>query len=554
MELRQYFSLFLRWLWLIVLGTALAAGTAFLVSAAIAPVYQATTTLYISQASNAALPSGLDYTSILGSERLARTYGELLKKRPVLNEVIDAFALRDDKGSRMTPEDLVKLVNVQLVRDTQLLQVTVENTNPALAARIADKLVAVFIKQNEAMQLARYVDSKQNLEKQLATLDQETKEAQKALDAARSASGASPADRQAEINRLEYAVTAYRNSYASLLKSYEEVRLAETKTVDNVIVAEPAQQPEKPVRPNKLMNTLLAAVVGLMLAVGVVFLIEYLDDTIKTPDELAAAMGITALGAISRTPPTTKPSETLITADQPKSPVAEAYRVLRTSVQFAGVNKPLRTMLVTSAGPGEGKSTIVANLGAALAQAGKKVVLVDADLRRPILHKIFELPGTSGLTNLLLMDEVKLDGYLFETKVQNLRLMPSGPLPPNPSELLGSQRLKAVIQALGAEADFVLFDTPPILPVTDAAVLSAAVDGVMFVVDAGRVRRDVAKRAAGMLKQVGASVFGGVVNKLRADRAGGYYYYDYQYYTPDGDKKSHRRHQRETQPTPAETS
>jgi protein-tyrosine kinase len=239
----------------------------------------------------------------------------------------------------------------------------------------------------------------------------------------------------------------------------------------------------------------------------------------------------------------------LITSEQPKSPVAEAYRVLRTSVQFAGVNKPLRTILVTSAGPGEGKSTVVANLGAALAQAGKKVVLVDADLRRPTLHRIFEVVGTRGLTNLLLMDEVKLDGCIFDTKVQNLRLIPSGPLPPNPSELLGSQRLKSVVQVLCAEADFVLFDTPPILPVTDAAVLSSAVDGVMFVVDAGAVRRDVAARAAGMLRQLGANVFGGVINKLRADRAGGYYYYDYQYYTPDGEKKSNRRHRGESKPS-----
>jgi len=539
MELRQYFAIFVRWLWLIILGTVLAAATAYIVSATMSPVYKATTTLFISQAANPSSPTALDYSSILGSERLARTYGELIKKRPVLQEVIDSLNLRDEKGNPLSLETLAASIDVRLVRDTQLVEVAVEHTDPALAAAIANRVTAVFIRQNEAMQLARFADSKQSLEKQLASLDQDIKDTQKALDAARAAAIAGTADKQAEVIRLENALTAYRSSYAALLKSYEDLRLAEARTVDNVIVAEPAQVPEKPVRPNKALKTLLAGVVGMMLAVGAAFLIEYLDDTVKTSEELNQALGVTALGVISRMPPTEKASDGLITAAHPKSHIAEAYRVLRTNLQFASVTRPLRSILVTSANPSEGKSTTVANLGVVLAQAGKRVILVDGDLRRPSLHKIFEVPNTAGLTNLLLQDEPCLDGHMADTRIENLKVIPSGPLPPNPSELLGSQRMKHLVEVLKEEADIVLFDSPPILPVADAAVLSTVTDGVMLVVEAGSTRRDVLAQARAALAQAGAYLVGAALNKLRPSRGSGYYYY--YYYTPEGERKRRKR-------------
>lgn len=539
LELKQYFAIFMRWLWLIILGAVLAAGAAYVVSASMPPVYQATATLFVSQPANPSSPVGLDYSSLLGSERLAKTYGELIKKRPILQEVVESLDLRDDKGNPMSPERLASSVDVKPVRDTQLINVAVEHTDPAMAAIIANKLTEVFIRQSDAMQMARFAASKQNLEKQLATLDQEIKETQKALEAARAAA-AGAGQQQAEVIRLENLIAAYKNSYASILKSYEDLRLTEARTVNNIIVAEPAQVPEKPVRPNKVMNTLLAGAVGMMLAVGTAFLIEYLDDTIKTPERLNQALGVTALGTIGRMPSTEKEPDRLIAAAHPKSHIAEAYRVLRANLQFAGVTRPLHSILVTSAGPGEGKSTTVANLGVVLAQAGKRVILVDSDMRRPSLHKFFEIPNTAGLTNLLLQDDPRLDGYIADTKIENLRVITSGPLPPNPSELLGSQRMKHLAEMLKGEADIVLFDSPPILPVVDAMVLSSIVDGVMLVVDTN-TRRDALARAGAALAQAGANVVGAALNKLRLGRGSGYYYYYYYYYTPEGERKRRRR-------------
>jgi len=344
---------------------------------------------------------------------------------------------------------------------------------------------------------------------------------------------------QARKQQLTSARDLAWETYQTLARKAAEVGVASQVKETEVRFAMPAVEPERPTKPNKMLNTLLASVVGAMLAVGAAFLIEYLDDTVKTSEELNQALGVTALGVISRMPPTEKEPDWLITAAHPKSHIAEAYRVLRTNLQFASVTRPLRSILVTSANPSVGKSTTVANLGVVLAQAGKRVILVDSDLRRPSLHKIFEVPNTAGLTNLLLQDEPCLDGHMADTRIENLKVIPSGPLPPNPSELLGSQRMKHLVEVLKEEADIVLFDSPPILPVADAAVLSTVTDGVMLVVEAGSTRRDVLAQARAALAQAGAYLVGAALNKLRPSRGSGYYYY--YYYTPEGERKRRKR-------------
>jgi protein-tyrosine kinase len=195
--------------------------------------------------------------------------------------------------------------------------------------------------------------------------------------------------------------------------------------------------------------------------------------------------------------------------------------------------------VVTSPNPVEGKSTTVANLGVVMAQAGKRVILIDADMRRPVLHRIFDVDNSRGLTDVLLSTELKLDGHLQPTGVENLRLLNTGPLPPNPSELLGSQRMAALIERLKEEADVILFDSPPSLAVADASVLATQTDGVLLVTDAGRTRRAMAKESVERFHKVGANLLGVVLNRLKAGR-GGYYYYYYYYYR-DG-QKHRRRH------------
>ena len=207
----------------------------------------------------------------------------------------------------------------------------------------------------------------------------------------------------------------------------------------------------------------------------------------------------------------------LITVADPRSPVSEAYRTLRTNLDFSSLDKPIKTMLVTSAGPGEGKSTVLANLAVTTAQAGRKVILVDCDLRLPTLHNIFDLKNDVGLTTMVVDDAAMESPPLRDTGVESLQLVSSGPLPPNPSELLGSRRMEEIIAALLERADVVLFDAPPVVAVTDAAVLATKVDGVLLVVNAGGTKRDYARVAKARLEKVNANLLGAVLNNVRFD-------------------------------------
>ncbi len=219
-------------------------------------------------------------------------------------------------------------------------------------------------------------------------------------------------------------------------------------------------------------------------------------------------------------------SSTLITISNPRSPISEAYRTLRTNLEFSGLDKPIRAMVVTSAAPEEGKSTTLANLAVTIAQAGKKVILVDCDLRRPSLQKIFNVSATAGFTDMMRDDTKMSKPPLQETGVSNLQLLTSGTLPPNPSELLASRRMGEVIAALQKQADMVLFDAPPVIAVTDAAVLASKVDAVLLVVSAGKTKREHAKKAKALLEKVNARLIGTVLNNVKGEASLYQYYSD----------------------------
>jgi non-specific protein-tyrosine kinase len=219
-------------------------------------------------------------------------------------------------------------------------------------------------------------------------------------------------------------------------------------------------------------------------------------------------------------------SEGLITITAPRSPISEAYRTLRTNLEFSSLDRPLKTLVATSPGPEEGKSTTLANLAVTLARAEKKVILVDCDLRRPSQHEIFGSTNSSGLTTMVVDEEAMSAPPLQETEVPGLWLLPSGPLPPNPSELLGSRRMEKIIALLSQRADLVLFDAPPVIAVTDAAVLASKVDGVLLVINAGGTKRDHAQRAKALLEKVNAHLVGAVLNNVKIDASLYSYYAD----------------------------
>lgn len=523
MELRRYFNLLLRWWWLLALGTVLAAGSAYAVSKSSTPVYQASTTLLVDQSRQATV----DYASILTSERLTQTYAEWLKKRPVLDEVIKRLQLP------MDAETLARAVDVAPVRNTQLLVVLVDDRDPARAAAIANLLPEVFREQSSAIQAQRFAEAKASVEDQRDQVEADIAQTQALLTQAQADQNA------AEVNRLQTSLRELQTTETNLAQSLAAVRLEESKSSDSVFAIERAEIPTRPIRPRTALNTLLAAVVGAMLAFGVVFLIEYLNDVLQTPDDVQNALGLTTLSAVPDVAESTIVEINAIRGGQ--SAVAEAYRVLRTNLQFAAVGRPLRLLLVTSASPSEGKSVTSANLAATLAQSGRRVILVDCDLHRPRLHRILNLPNNVGLTVALVDEQADPMALMQETVAPGLRVMTSGPLPPNPAEILGSARMRELLAALAEQADILVLDSPPILAVSDAAILASQVDGVLLVVDAGKTRAEIARRGMMSLQQVQARMVGVVLNRV-PQRRSSYYYYKHDYSADQGSRRqSHRR-------------
>jgi polysaccharide biosynthesis transport protein len=509
-------------MWLIALGVAVALGSTYLAVRDQPPIYQAKATLVVGQVLEQQQPSAND---IWTAQDLAQTYASIATGRKIQEGAMQALGLSWLPGYTASP-----------VPNTQLLEIRVVDTDPQRAAAVANEVANQLILQSpgnrgplEAQRQAFVEQQLNDLEASIEATKAEIARLQKDLGGMFSAREI--ADTQNQIAALQQKLSNDQANYGQLLAFLGE------GSVNRLSLIEPAVAPGAPSGPGKMRTLLMAAAVGLVLAVGTAFLLEYLDDTIKTPEDVEKSMHLTTLAGISRIPED-KPGEPLITVKHPKSPISEAYRVLRTNLQFSSLDRPLRTLLVTSPNPTEGKSTTVANLGVVMAQAGRRVILVDSDLRRPVLHRIFGVENTGGLTDALLSPEPILDGHLLSTGVENLRLLNTGALPPNPSELLGSQRMAQLVERLKEEADVILFDSPPSLAVTDASVLATQTDGVLIVADAGRTRRSLARESAERLRQVGARVVGVALNRLKPGR-GGYYYY-YYYYSQDGKRKRKR--------------
>ena len=508
MELRQYVALLRKWIWLVILLAVIAAAASFVISRRSTRIYQASVTLMVNQATNPAITAG--YSDILTSERLARTYASLLVSQPVLDETAQRLGI--------SPKLLDEAITVTPVRDTQLLQIKVEGTLPELTAQIANTLPVIFVERNAELQLGRATESKLKLVEEIANTEKDLAETQQQLKTVTD---------DTQRTRLETSLAQYRNTYSTLVANYQQVVLAVAQANNNIVVAEPATVPERPIRPRTRTNVMLATIVGVLLALGIAFLIEYLDDTVKTPDDVSRVSGLSTLGAIARLKESGGTRQ-LIAWMRVKSPESEAYRTLRTNIQFSSVDNPIRSLLVTSSSPGEGKSTTTANLAVVLAQTGQRVVVVDTDLRRPVLHKVFGIPNNIGLTTALLAGEsLSLEDYLQPTEIDTLSVLTSGPIPPNPSELLGSHRMQHLIEVLAQAADIVIFDSPPVLAVTDAVVLGRQVDGVLVVADAGNTREHALAQAVAELQKTGANVLGVALNRLDTRRGGYYYYYYY---------------------------
>ncbi|MCP4128243.1 MAG: polysaccharide biosynthesis tyrosine autokinase [Gammaproteobacteria bacterium] len=527
MELLEYWHLFRRWLWLILLAAMVAAGAAYAFSIYQTPIYQASTRLEVS-------PSGdssplVSYADVLVNERLTSTYAHKLTARPVLIKAFESVV--EDAEKHMGLAD----ISVQPLRDTQLIDLQVQHPSPFVAAAIANNLPKVFITFNSVQQSERFRESKWSLETELASINEEIMQVEEGIQALNGVIDLESENRRILLgNRL----AQYRSSYSFILAQLEEIRLAEASGLDTITVIEEALVPISPVRPRVLLNTLLAGIVGAMLGLGAAFLIEYLDDTVKTPDDVGRSTGLNTLGVVAKDRRRRDRERSIVTLIDPRSSNAEAYRALRTGIQFSGVDAPIRKLLITSTGPKDGKSVTAANLAVVMAQAGNRVVLVDADLRKPRQHIIWDLPNTVGLTGALLLEKILEDiSYLLSpTSVEDLWVITSGQVPPNPSELLGSHKMQALTDRILQDHDIVVFDSPPALAVTDPIVLGQAMDGVLVVVSAGENREQALVQTVMELQKVNANVLGVVLNKYKERSSSGYYYHYYNRYYDDSDE------------------
>jgi polysaccharide biosynthesis transport protein len=524
MELRQYVNTLLKWWWLIVASVAIATVSSYFGTLAIAPTYQASTTLMVGQALQNPNPSTAEFYT---GQVLAQSYVDLLRRQPVMEGTLKTLGLTWDWRV------LQEMVSSRVIASTQLLEISVLDTDPQRVSVLADEIARQLILQSPAGTDPAAAANREFVLTQIEDLKTKIKNSQdeqRQLDdtIAKANSARQIEDARTRQAALQSQVSIWQATYAQLLTNLQQ------GTPNFLSIVESAQAPTEPVGPRLGENLLLAAVIGLVLAVGAAFLAEYIDDTLKSPDDVQQTLGLTTIGGIARIAGDDYPSK-LITVEEPRSVIAEAYRVLRTNLQFSAVDRPLRTVMVTSPNPVEGKSVTAANLAVVIAQSGKRVILIDADLRRPVQHRIFSMSNNLGLTNLLSDSSVQPDDALQATPVDNLRVIASGPLPPNPSEMLGSKRMSDLIEMLKQQSDTIVFDSPPVMAVTDATVLATRVDGCLLVVDAGRTRRNAAKRSKDALLAVGAQVYGIALNRLTSRNGGPYYHY---YYSEDG---QHRR-------------
>lgn len=516
----EYAQILWHWAWLLVLAAVIAGASAFYITNLQPRVYQSEALVMVNGASGLQFDSS---SSLYLGAQLATTYARTMTTKPILETVSERL------GYPIDP----KAIKVVQVENSQLINITATDTDPQRAADIANTLVSVFSDQIMADQTSRYKDLKSNLETEIANTDKQIATINAKLAAiSTDSSGAviNPNDLVTQA-QLETTLSQYQQARSALFSDYQQLSLSEIQSTSTIVQKDPAIANSIPIQPQPVRSALLAAVVGLMLAAGIIFLISFLEDSIRDPEEITRKWGVPVLGVIAKYEFT---NGTIITMDQPRSPVSESFRSLRTNLQFASVATPLQTILVTSASPEDGKTSVVANLANVISQNDRRVVVIDADLRKPRIHKIFKLSNRTGLTDYFLNSQDQLNGALMKTEMKGLTVITSGSLPPNPSELLGTDRMVEVIKLLTTHFNTIILDSPPLLAVTDALVLAPRVDGVILVIDPRKTKRAAVQHVIEQLKQVNANLLGVVFNNVRIDRTHYYYNRDYYYGKPYG--------------------
>jgi non-specific protein-tyrosine kinase len=514
-DFRKYLRAFFRWWWIILLLTGAAVLSSYFYSQRLPRVYEATTAVNVGQSIQVADPTIQDIDT---SRRLAQTYALIIRRQPIMQAVIESLDL--DMGWR----ELRSLTSVYLVPTTQIIEISVRASAPHTAAIIANEIAHQLILYSPTLSNNQGTDSDETrifVTERLDRLREKIVQRQLEIDRKEVAmvNAGLPSEKQAiqkEIDILEGIVSSWESNYARLLA----ITLNE-EDANYVVVIETAQARNSPISPDTRMNTILAGAVGLIVALMIVFVLEYMDDTIKTDEDIVQALNLVPLGNVNHMKSRNE-TDKLITSQNPFSAASEAYRLIRSNVQFMSVERPRKTLMITSTNPGEGKSLTAANLSLVMAQAGLKTILVDADLRQPKQHKIFKVANKGGLTDLLAATQSDISQVLKKTSVEHLRILTSGTIPPNPTELLGSRQMILLLERLSQGVDIIILDSMPILQVADSVVLSNRVDGVILVIDSARTRRVDVRKSLQMLNQADARIWGAILNRVN-NRKSRYY-------------------------------
>jgi len=486
--LRGYLHIVRSGRWWVVAFALLGLGVSLALSLTATKQYTATAQLLVQSVGSVNLSTGADPSDLTSAD--VQTELQLVTSAQVQSQV------RARLGS-------VPGISATEVGQTNVIAVTAVSSDPALAARIANTYARAFVSWSTATAISNLAVAESQLSSQIKALGTEI--------------GKLPASSSAQV-------TALSNSQAVLKGQLAQLQVAGATASSGLQLVTPASAPTSPSSPKPVQNALLGLLAGLALGLGAAFLRDSLDDTLASGEAVERVSGAPVLATVPMVASwRKKTSRTVVAVSDPNSQPAEAYRSLRTSLQFARQDRPLRTLLVTSPSAGDGKTATVVNLGAVFAQAGAHTVLVSCDLRRPGFGQFFPPDSRAELSSVL-TGERSLESALTPAPgAEGLWLLGTRSIAANPTELLGSHRMRSVVAELAARFDVVLIDSPPVLPVSDALILSGYADGVLLVAAAGQTRRAELRRSTEKLAQASAPVVGMVLNKAGAQGDYGYY-------------------------------
>jgi polysaccharide biosynthesis transport protein len=481
------------------------------------PIYEGTAKVLVKPVLSATTSVSIQQQPNLDTER------ELVLSQAVAQRV------QRDAHPGIPIDKLLERVRVQVVTDTEVMEVKYRDRDPATAARLANAFASAYVDFRTEQAIDQFQAAASAVQKRISGIEESGAALAKKIEAS-----TNPSDRGALQAQRDTLVAQLGVLQQRLLDLQSNASIAQ----GSAEVVQRAEVPKSPVSPNKIRNAILALFAGVGLGIGLAFLRERLDDRIKTRQEVERRLGAPVLAAVPRAASWKRSGHPhLIMLTEPKSPVSEAYRTLGTNVQYLASQHPLKVIMITSSLGGDGKSTTSSNLAVVLAHAGKRVILVSADLRRPRIHQFFGVANDVGLSNAL-SGSLPPARVTREVGIPTLRLINAGSTPNDPAALLGSRQTAEFIGALKQVSDFVIIDTPPVLAVADASILAPLVDGTVFVMDAERSSRSALTQARNQLQNAGANIVGAVYNNFLPGQSAYYPYYQsyyYQYYADQDD-------------------